>query len=250
MLMMFGQSMKYLPFDRILPYNDDDLLVVVEKDIAFRLSNIVTDTGSKFSIRYTIENNDVFSCERFDQRVIDFLSILDTRLERYFETEKSGYLFFDEEEQSVLHKMFSTRNLNCHVEIYMNTGATFKQVVLEELNPKITNRIIKHMSALRIRGILDCREYYDYKFNQYKKVKETMKKFNMKKRGAMDVYMKRYPKLAHITSKSVFKKYFRQLLAKYHPDANFDSNANDIFVVINNDKEAIEKTGWYKKLTR
>lgn len=248
MLMLFSNKLKNLPFDRAMPYDDNDLLIIMEPNIAFRLSNLISDNNDNLSIRLVMEKQEVFACKNFDVRMNSFAPIMNSRIERYFETEKSSYLFFDEEEQEALFRIFNGYNLNCHVDIYMHDGVSFSPVVLEELNPQIANNIIRHLTKIGARGVLESREYYNYKVIQYKKTKEAFKRFKRQSRNEMGLYFARYSKLKDISSKKAFKRYFRLLLSKYHPDANSSEDANEFFVIINNDLESIKQTGWYRKL--
>ena len=67
MLMMFGHALYKAPFERAMPFNDRDLMILVSPEYGIRLCNITTEQGETFEIKsFMISKKDVFNCEDFD----------------------------------------------------------------------------------------------------------------------------------------------------------------------------------------
>lgn len=68
MLMMFGHALYKAPFERAMPFNDRDLMILVSPEYGIRLCNITTEQGETFEIKsFMISKKDVFNCEDFDK---------------------------------------------------------------------------------------------------------------------------------------------------------------------------------------
>lgn len=249
MLMMFSGGLRNIPFEKVIPYNKDDLLLVEDKDIAIRLTNIMDENENIFSISYTMENEKIFNCKDFNARCQEFAEIFPARLERYFDTSKADYLFFDLEEQKMLEKIFKMSNLNCSVVIYMEKDGEFKEVELENLGFKESRRCLQVLNKYKVRAVTRVDEYYKLKQASKHSAEETKKKFDeMAKRQnekVMGKYFKRYSKLSGFKTKSEVNTYYKKLVKKYHPDKGGDG---DIFVIINEDFKIIKSSKWFERL--
>lgn len=248
-LMMFSKGLRTIPFEQVIPFNKDDLLFIVDRDIAIRLSNIIDENNNVFSISYTMENESVFKCKDFDKRCQEFSEIMPSRLERYFETNKADYLFFDLEEQKLLEKIFRMSNLNCLVIIYLNRNGEFSEVQLEDLRLNESRKILKLLNKYKVRAVTKPDEYYKLKQIANNKTEESKKKFEEMAKNldqkTMKKYFKRYPKLGNLKNKSEVNTYYKKLVKKYHPDKGGDS---DIFILINEDFETIRVSKWFNNL--
>jgi len=245
-LMMFSKSLRLIPFEQAIPFSKDDLLLVMDKDVAFRLANIVDEDNKPFSISYTMGKEAVFHCDDFDKRCEKFSDIMDARLERYFDTKKTDYLFFDLEEQKRLQTIFSLCNLNCSVIIYMMAKDGFKEVNLEELNYKDSRKCLSYLSKLKARSVLRPDEFYKLKQVSSKKSEETKRKFEQMSKEQQEkrvkVYFERYSKLSGFKTQKDVSQYYRKLTIKYHPDKGGDE---EIFRIIAEDFNVIKKSKWY-----
>ncbi|MCX8074125.1 MAG: J domain-containing protein [Clostridia bacterium] len=248
-LMMFSKGLRMIPFEKVIPFNKDDLLFIAEKDIALRLTNIIDENENVFSISHIMENEKIFNCKNFDARCQEFAEIFLARLERYFDTYKVDYLFFDLEEQKMIEKIFKASNLNCSVVIYMEKDGEFKEAQLEELGFKESKRVLNILNKYKVRVVTKPDEYYKLKQISSKKTEETKKKFDeMAKKHeqkAMEKYFKRYSKLSSLKTKSEVNAYYKNLAKKYHPDRGGNS---EIFVIINEDFNIIKSSKWFKRL--
>lgn len=249
MLMMFSKGLRQLPLDQVMPFNDDDLIVICEGDIGFRLTNVVSDDNAPFSIRYLVENKPIFKCSDFRERMLEFSKIMPARLERFFDTKKVDYLFFDLEEQQQIQQALESTSLSCAIEIYIVKDGEFKKVELEDLSASESRTVLKHLTRLRVRAVSECREYYMMRVDYKKKVDKSREKFKKRsekmKTDSMITYFSRYSKLKSYSEKKQVDKYFKLLLKKYHPDKGGDES---IFVIINNDSKDIKGLSWYKSL--
>lgn len=249
MLMMFSQALRGIPLERCMPFNNDDLLIMMDNNIAFALTNIITDEDKQFSTRYIMENQAVFSCPNFKDRMMNFTEIMSSRLERFFDTNKVDYIFFDLEEQKFIKSLFNKQSLSCVVNIYLITPEGFKETNLEDIPISKSRKVLAYLSQLKVRTCIDTREYYNLKSNFNKRAKSANE--NFKKRASkmgkisLDIYFKRYSKLMMLDEQTKVDKYFKLLKKKYHPDIGGNE---DIFKTINDDHAKIKESFWYKRL--
>lgn len=246
---MYSKALKNIPFEQAIPYSKDDLLLVMTKEVALRLTSIIDENGAEFSISHTMETEPIFKCKDYNARCEEFAEIMTARLERYFDTKKSDYIFFDLEEQKILEKIFNISNLNCSVIIYMQKDGEFKEIDLDDLDFTQSRKCLPILNKLKARSVLKPDEYYKMRQATKKKSEEQKKKFEqMAKKHQNEVmgkYFKRYPKLSSFKTQTEVKKYYRKLAKKYHPDAGGD---NDIFIIINEDFDIILNSKWFNKL--
>lgn len=251
MLMMFGAALKRAPIERAIPFDNDDLMIFVSPTIAFRLCNIVSEIGEKFSIRQYMEaKTDVFGKEPFEERMKSFAEIMQARIERFFVTDKSDYLFFDEEEQRFIVKALCRQGLSCSVKIY-RFHANEKAELLDflSLDRREAERVSKFLSACRVRMVVDCREYYLLCNEKGRKCSEHFgyERPNFKKPNTeMDAMFKKYSKLSSLKSKEKVNLYFKKLIIKYHPDK--EGGDAEICTQINSDFNKIKEGRWYNNL--
>lgn len=253
MLMMFGHSIKRMPLERAIPFDNDDLMVIVSPEIGFRLCNIASELGEVFSIKSLVNSREkVFGKVKFEDRVKDFAEVFQAKLERFFVTQKIDYLFFDGEEQREIRKVLCKPGLSCSVEIYR----IFKDKPPEildflSLEKKEANKITKFLSACSVRTVIDCREYY-YICNT-KGINKTPgagferknEKKKTKENEQMEKFFKRYSKLSSFKSKEKVNNYFKKLVVKYHPDKGGDPK---LCAQVTSDFNIIKKLGWYLDL--
>lgn len=261
MLTIFSAGLKHLDFSRVIPFNDDDLLYMIDKDTALRISNIATDKGAVFTIKHIMETSEtntsattkqkVFGSTPFEERVKDFNSIMETRFERYFDTKKSEYIFFDKEEQHFLvNEVFSKISMSGLIFVYVRVDGEFAEVDLLDLDVKTSRKIITTLNKLKIRALMRASDYYDSNRlirDRISRAKKRFKSKNLKmKMDRMKVFFVRYPKLQNYHTSSEVDKYFKLLKRKYHPDK--EGGNHEIFTMINNDHKDIQNTSWYNSL--
>lgn len=252
MLMMFSAAIKNIPTDRVVPFNDDDLMLILSNKIALRMRNISSDKDEPFSIRYLMEKKEVFSCNDFKVRMDEFSEILGARIERFYETKKCDYIFFDAEEQKTLQMVLGSVPLSCTVDVYIrNDDGDYECQDLIELSPRLARETLNILSKLKVRAVMDCREYYNVtsglagKMGGRDSFEKRAEKLIIE---SMERYFIRYPRLSTLATKDDVNKYFKKMLSKYHPDKNKSEDAEDLFKIINEDSDKIKAGRWYAKL--
>lgn len=250
LLMMFSRDLKRLSFDCMIPYNENDLLLIANPFLAFRLTNMVDDNGNYFSIKSIVTENDkVFACPNFNQRCLKFAEIMEARIERYFVTKRVDYLFFDDEEQNFLKMLIRKNTLTATVIIYRrpDTRSQFKEVDYTDLPRKEYLEISRYLRRLRVMTLIKPEAYYNLYASTKRDTKERFEKMRKSKdKDFMQKMYKKYPKLKNVETKTQFKTYYRGLSKKYHPDVN--ANNSDVFAEICTDFELIKETQWYHTL--
>lgn len=256
MLMMFGHSIKRMPLERAIPFDNDDLMVIVSPEIGFRLCNIASELGEIFSIKSLVNSREkVFGKVKFEERVKDFAEVFQAKLERFFITQKIDYLFFDGEEQREIRKVLCKPGLSCSIEIYRISKDKPPEILdFLSLERKEANKITRFLSACNVRTVIDCREYY-YICNS-KGINKTPgaggfnKKENQKRKSKEEEQMKkffeRYSKLSSFKSKEKVNAYFKKLVVKYHPDK--EGGNTKLCAQVTGDFTIIKKTDWYNNL--
>lgn len=257
MLMMFGHALRKAPFERAMPFNDKDLMILVSPEYGIRLCNITTEQGETFEIKsFMISKKDVFKCEDFDARLLDFADIFQGRVERFFVTNKSDYIFFDLEEQKFLRKLMSRPGLSCSVEVYRyHKDKSPERIDYLDVDYKDSIKITRFLNACGVKMILTARDYYYLAKRNYDETKDRRSKYQdfvkNKKEGEMTQYYRRYSKLKDLDTQDRVDKYFKKLTIKYHPDRNIakgGENTTEICAQIREDFENIKESTWYKAL--
>lgn len=245
MYFLFPQSTADFDFSRIFPYKTD-FMYMISPNIGLRLCNFLTVDGKQFKIEMIMqEEKDVFHCEDVKERLRSFNEILDSRLERFFITKKSKYIFFDGEEQIYLKDVFEKAGLSCTVEVYLSTCENFEKVELRDLKPRDRNFVINTMKKMKVRWVSDLQDYIvlERKANN----DEAPVGFKNPKSEFMEEMQSKFPKLAEIRTTEQFKKYERFLSMKYHPDVS-ESKDVDLYAKIRKDLDLLKKSSWYKML--
>ena len=263
MLMMFGHALRKAPFERAMPFNDKDLMILVSPEYGLRLCNITTEQGETFEIKsFMISNKDekgkknIFNCENFDERLLEFADIFQGRVERFFITNKSDYIFFDLEEQKFLRKLMSRPGLSCSVEIYKYyKDKSPERIDYLNIEYKEAMKITRFLNACGVKMIMTARDYYYLAKSRHEQTKDRRSKYqdfmNNKKEGEMTTFYKRYPKLKDLDTQERVNKYFKKLTIKYHPDRNIAKGGEDttnICAQIREDFDNIKESIWYKTL--
>lgn len=251
MYMMFSQNIRRIDFGKVMPYNDIDMMYLVSPRLALRLENITAEEeGRCLGIKVLMENQEIFQTKNFDERFSDFLEIVRSRIERYFFSKKSIYIFFDQEEQRFLRKLTNDLVLNCRVQPYRITeDFEFEKINVEDMTEEEYREFITVSGRVGVHAVMPIVEYTNLKRERSKHAKQARERFKKRaedmRKKEIDVYFKKYPKLSKLDEKSKVDKYFKLLLKKFHPDAGGDE---ETFKLINTDLEYIKNTSWYKEL--
>ena len=256
MLMIQPKGIRRIPLDKVMPYNEDDLLFFLSHDSAMVINKIQNERGERFSIKELIEKNEVFACNDFYEKVSEFKDkFFKARLERFFVTKKVDYLFFDAEEQDFLQKVFEENHLEAFVELQVRepSGEFKKKTIVENLTEKSYDEYFgKELIKLKIPVFVGMST--KMRFSIERKVKQEGKRknrFNLWEKikeaemRRLDEVFEEFPELRART-KQEFKDIFRALSKKYHPDMN--GGDDEIFKSLNEGTETLKKSSWYKNL--
>lgn len=258
MLMMFSEEIEHIPLDKALALGSNDLLVMWNKEIAIGLKNIQNEKNEFFSIKTIMESEKEFACTNFEEKCEQFAKVMDTRLERFFVSKKTSYVFFDEEEQQVISKILKKNKLNCCVSIYIREeeNETFKEVDFEEissyeyLRDPLLKNVKQCLRKLNIKYVIPPDRYIELK--EKRTIKNSQFKNNVARRTKaieakqMEQYFKKYNELVNIETNDEFKTFYRSLARAYHPDRN--DGEDTLFKEMKADFDKIEETMWYKNL--
>lgn len=250
LLMMFSKDLKRLPFESIIPYDENDLLLIANPYLSFRITNMVDDNNNYFSIKSIMQDNAVpFACPDFNVRCFEFAKIMEARIERYFVTKKVTYLFFDDEEQIFLRNVIRKNTLTASIIIYMRSDVRepFKEIYYTDLDRKEYMDISKYLRRLRIMAVVKPDRYYTMYTTTKKEAKERFDNLrkNKNKEFMKKMYHK-YPKLKQVKTKEQFRNYYRGLSKKYHPDS--PNGSHELFAEISSEFELLRETYWFKTL--
>lgn len=252
MLMMFGAALRKAPFERAMPFNEKDLMILINQEYGFRLCNITKETGETFEIgSFIVQNPDVFGKQTYTERVKEFAEIFSGRVERFFETKKNDYIFFDLEEQKFIRKLMSKAGLSCSIELYKyDKNQSPKKIDILDLNLKDGQMITKFLAACKVRHVENCRDYF-YKNQKNKKTNSSdrFKQYSERKKQEEEKKNKffyKYPKLKELDTKERVNLYFKKLTVKYHPDR--ENGDPELCAEIRGDFEIIKETSWYINL--
>ena len=257
MLMMFGHALRKAPFERAMPFNDKDLMILVSPEYGLRLCNVTTETGLTFEIKdFMISEKNIFKCDDFDKRLLEFADIFQGRVERFFITKKSDYIFFDLEEQKFLRKLMSKPGLSCSVEVYRYyKDKSPERVDFLDIEYKESVKITRFLNACGVKMIMTARDYYFLAKSNHENTKERRSRYEdfVKNREENEtaIFFKRYKKLKDLDSQERVNQYFKKLTIKYHPDRNIAKGGEDTTAIcaqIRQDFDDIKETNWYKKL--
>jgi hypothetical protein len=241
-----------IPFDKIVPYDEENLIVYCTKNVALILKNIRDDKGGIFSIKEFMLSQTVFACKDFRKRCDEFIEIMGARLERYFDTKKAEYIFFDEEEQAALKTLFTKHTLFCDVVVSIRNEEgrmevmTFDEMIEREI-PYV--KVGKYLEGLGVRYEMSPRKFW-MEMGRYKEKREDVKSkmeeiLNRKEKKVVDTFLKKYP-IFNVKTKQEFSARYKKAAKKFHPDVN--PAGAEIFKTLLEDMDEIKKTRWYSEL--
>lgn len=250
--MMFGAALRKAPFERAVPFNESDLMILISEDIGFRLCNITTETGMTFKIQEFMAGEPKVFGENFKERISEFAGIFQGRVERFFVTKKSDYIFFDEEEQKFLRKLMSKQGLSCSVEIYrFYKDRSPEKIDYLDVSYEEAMKVTRFLSACKVRAVVNCRDYYYLAKKNYDETKDRRSKFrDFEQRRENDELVElfvKYPKLKDLDSQDRVNKYFKKLTVKFHPD-NHNGETTDYCAMIQKDFDIVKNSTWYLRL--
>lgn len=257
LLMMFHKQIAEIPLDRCFPFKSNGLAVMPgpRTDIFFVLKDILNVHDETFSIKELMEKLTVFGCSDFEDAMQKFSQIFKPRLERFFETKKAEYIFFDREEQEKLRGILKAEKLSAIVDVYIHVNGKNKRVnlkkihrpgylllkkSLEELGVVVTMRPEEFMRMSQQAN--SARDEKSGRFNAFRQKQQE------KEQAAVQEILQEFPTL-NVQSKDEFKKEFRKLAQLMHPDVNADNpKATENFANLNAKVEKLKQTLWYLKL--
>lgn len=260
MLTLTTQSWGKLPIAQMAPHDANDLIIFLSPKVAILLKDIVGFDRAKFSIMSAMTSDahkDVFFTEKelkkmvddeskkevFKNKLEEFALDMRIRLERYFITGKMPrYLFFDEKEQVVIHKILSDIPWFCQVVILRNTNGKFEPVSLDSLSSSGLINLKKMLGSVKLKVDLSMDEYC------LMKGKSCRPAFNKDEITTKRIFEK-YP-FFNVESQEEFKKVAREKLKELHPDRNKDRDTTEEFQEIKEAISALEETMWYRKLKK
>ena len=251
--MMFSDEIRLLPLEKAFPADDKSLAIALDKDVSIILTNIQNDVGEYFSIKDVMsstEGKKIFGERDFNDRVMEFVEILNTRFERFFDTEKTDYIFFDKEEQKYILDIFNKNHLTAIVSLRMLIDGKYEIVDFEKMEPVTFNKFRRYFRQYKLKYIINPERYFEFIMMKRGKSDDFRNKFESRRvemeKKQIQKYLEKYPELVDINSPEEVKKIMKQYAKKYHPDVN--PNGADLFQEMKSDFEKIEETHWYKNL--
>lgn len=250
MLMMLPNRMRVLPIDKIFPFNDDDLMIAVSDRLIFGLRDIRDEAGNLFSIRKIVESEQkIFGKQPFRERNRDFTGLLFTRLERYFVTKKSDYIYFDLTEQEYLRdKIFMTNSLTAKVEIYLIDEGKFIPIDFEQMSMREFKAFKNGLTEIGAIVGLPPNVYVmmNEKVENYDKFnRDRMKQFKVDVK--LEKIFKKYPYFKDCKTIKEFNSIYRTMAKDLHPDRNHKVDPKK-FAEFQVDVDYIKKSKWYRGL--
>lgn len=251
MLALLPSRVKKIPLEHVLPYSEDDLMIISSPDVAFALKKIQDDNGRPFSIKNVVETNQsVFGSQAFEERCTKFSEIMDSRIERVFITKKAEYVFFDSEEQQKIREILANNCLAGIIEIFVKKDGKFEPVEIEKTKSysknfqQIRNGLKKIGAVYMMTPDLFVRMNSVYRANEERNQAKVFGKMD----GKLDAVFALYPEL-HVSSKAEFTRAYKKLAKQTHPDLFPGDDEKELkFKELQEAITIIEKTRWYKKL--
>jgi len=253
-LMILPEGVRRIPLDKILPYNENDLLMFISPDIALVIMSLMDDNKQVFSIKsLMMENQQVFACADFEKAVSEFSKdILKARLERYFETKKSEYIYFDKEEQLFLKNIFERNHLSGFIKIcFKNSSGIFEAVNFEKISMAEYRKIKTDLRKMGIIYAITPERFIALKRAQAQTAQKKSNPFSFKEmmekkeKEKINKVFVRFPEF-EVRTKQSLKGAYRLLSKSYHPDVN--SGDDKMFKILKEDYELLKKSTWYKNL--
>lgn len=256
-LMMMDRAIGKLDLAKVMPYNSTDIMYAANPNLFFVLKNMTNQRGDRFSIEdIVLEQKEIFATKDFKKRCSDFSAIMDSRLERYFITKKSEYVFFDGEERKALEKILKQNSMFCFIDIYVRKNGKMHPVIFESLTPAKFNKLARQFDQLGLLYVVNPAQWIMMKASnvdsEYEKRREKFKEFRHKKRtgsesSARDI-LSEYPEL-NVTSKKQFNSAAKKMLAKLHPDNNQGKDTADEFMELKDKLEKLKSSLWFTRLS-
>jgi len=249
MLIMMPNRMRNIPVEKIFPFDKKDIMIAMSENVVFALRDIRDDAGSVFIIKNIIESKSaVFGAQGFDERAKDFSEILFSRIERFFVTKRSDYIFFDKEEQEYLKKViFSESALTARVEIYFIENNSFVKQDFEKMGLLEYSKIrveLSELGALAATSPKDYASMHEKSRNYDKITADRMAAFKIDKK--LDKVFAKYHGLKDCRTQIEFNRIYRDLSKKLHPDINDGTESE--FKDFQEDFAHVKKSRWFKGL--
>lgn len=247
-LTLTPRAWQKMPWDKVAPYNDRELVLFLSPNLSIVLRRIRSITDNlPFNIKQLMQHDDyktIFACPDFEGRLETFAKGMDTRLERVFVTKKSTYLFFDEEEQESLKSIVSDVALTCVCEIQRRKKVdnTFSVCPLATMTESDYTNIAAKLKKAGIECHITLDEYMRYtkKFHTFKR--------KDKDKETLDKIFADFPEL-NKDSKQATKKAYKKYAAEMHPDKNPDNpEAVQRFQELQDAWEDLQKTKYFQNL--
>lgn len=247
MLILLPTKMKKLPIEHALPYNENDLMIVMSPDVAFVIKEIQNDRGEKFSIKHHIEENKIiFGNPEFEKRCSDFAEIFDARIERVFVTNKSDYMFFDQEEQKSIKEVFTNNSLSGMLDVLIMKNGKFRPSMIEDMTMLNFQKVRPFLRKLNATYILHPDLFVRMNL-AYKRSEEKKKKnFIGKQKEEVSKIFEKYPEL-NVNTKQEFKEAYRKLAKACHPDSVPGGDGQE-FKKLGDAVNRLRKSKWYKRM--
>ena len=232
------------PWKQAAPYNASDIVVFLSRNTAVVVRRIRDDGENiNFSISQLMQSESyshVFACVDFEKSLQNFVSIMDTRLERFFKTEKADYIFFDEEEQSALKDIVKGLSLSCQCEVLRrkkDTG-TFESFNIMNSSKEDWDVLGKMLKKLGVEVVTSVDEYMRLKGKR-------VFSFRNREDDAVKKILQDFPEFDKPTKKEI-KQAYRNYSKDCHPDTHPDDDGAR-FARLNESYEILCKTSWYEK---
>jgi hypothetical protein len=251
--MLLPDGIRRIPLNKVMPYNENDLLMFVSPNVAFIIFSLMDDNKQVFSTKaIMMGHKEVFACTDYEKAVEDFSrNTLKARLERFFKTKKSEYIYFDKEEQDFLKKVFEKNNLSGFVQICLRRkDGKFEQINFEEISYTDYKRVRADLRSIiamymitpeRFMALKRVQGKAEQKYNPFSFKDMLNKKDNEKAKKILE----KFPDF-NVSSKKSVKAAYRMLSKTYHPDVN--KGEDKMFKEIKEAYETLIKTLWFKGL--
>lgn len=250
MLVMLPKQMKDLPFEKMFPYDDNNICIALSPQVIALLSDIKNDEGSMLSVRAIYEADpNTFGNQDFTERLEEFCALINTKFLRFFVTKKDKFLFFDEIEQEALSKVMNSHALTAKVSIFVMGENGMREIDLNNVSLKGYAKIKKYIKELNAFFLMKPDTFID----MMAKAKYFDSNVRPRYRGDVDRKLsdifKKYPEFKEAKTKTEFKTIYHDLTKKLHPDVNKEEDASEKFQDMNDAAEYVMKTRWYKEMS-
>ncbi len=242
------KAWKKFPWEKTAPYDASNLIIFLSRNTAVAIKNIRSEADNlTFSISQVMTHEDyahIFACTNFHKQLEDFVEKMDTRLERFFITNKASYIFFDEEEQEALKGIVKGLSFTCRCEILRRkkTGE-FVRFSISDSTQSEWEKLSEMLKSIGVEVKMSLDEYMRYAA----KHRVFSAKFKNAEKSKIQEILKEYPEFDK-DKKSEIKKAYRQYSKDCHPDTHpDDESAQEKFAKLNKAYEELCKTAWYER---